>query len=1032
MYGKRKTIGLLLAFLVLNISLGAALSSAAVGDGSEEVNYSVSISKDAGITRVQTIDGKVLYSGTNDVQAFNTAVNAISKGTILVNQGTYNIATPVALKSNIELVGKNAIIKGYNVFTITSATNVTVRGFEFSNPTATYTAIASSRGFINIVNSNNCLIEGNTFRNFRDYGVYVGVSSTSHYNRNISIKNNSFLDYGYCGVMIGKQSNYIYVEDNTFKNINMRKVNANAYGIAVAKGSNSYKHSEHIYIRYNWIENSPVWEGIDSHGANHVYIQDNTVINCKVPIAVSYQTNEGTYPLPVHTIVITGNYVKGNMNAPEKQHSGIHVLGARNYAKPYTNVTVSGNTVIDVNSWLVSDDGGIVLRDVDGVVVDNNLITGVGGTGINLNNVNNALVQNNDVKNLKKISGSTMGVKMSPIAGSFSTTIKNNKFDSTVNYHGYSYPKNSNIYTVTLVNQVQSKFAGALRLNVQTDSNVVTSPYTPPLTPPQPGTRNEGTSGNTDLTNSWIGISKNAGTTVVKTEDGTVVYSGSNDVEAVKAALNNVYQGTIVFEEGTYAISSAIALSSDTELVGNNAVLSGYNIFTIKDETNVTIRGFEFSNPDAQYLGRAGNNGLLDIQNSENITVQDNTFRNFRDFGIYVATRTTSDYNKQITIKDNEFLDYGYCGIMIGKQASNVTVEDNLFRNINVRAMYPNSYGVAVMKSSSAYEYSEYVYIRGNTIENNPVSEGIDSHGANNLYIENNTIRDTRIPIILVHINDDDKYPEPLHNLSVTGNSVIGNLSLDKQDAGIYIFGGISKDGTVVQPYQAVKVSGNNIADVNNWLVSDDGAIVLRNIDGAVIENNEISGAGGVGINLENVDNVAMQSNSVSGMREISGPTLGVKLLANGMDFNATLISNIFDSSVAYHARAESESGNVYEVSVRDQNTSMFDNSNDGMKVVVLEDAEPSEPATELPVANAGGRLADAGNAVVFYGGESFDRYGIVTYSWDFDNADGIQRDATGMVVTRTFEEPGRYVVTLTVTNMRGQTNTDTITVIVK
>jgi hypothetical protein len=1032
MYGKRKTIGLLLAFLVLNVSLGAALSSAAVGDGSKEVNYSVSISKDAGITRVQTIDGRVLYSGTNDVQAFNTAVNAISKGTILVNQGTYNIATPVALRSNIELVGKNAIIKGYNVFTITSATNVTVRGFEFSNPTATYTAIASSRGFINIVNSNNCLIEGNTFRNFRDYGVYVGVSSTSHYNRNISIKNNSFLDYGYCGVMIGKQSNYIYVEDNTFKNINMRKVNGNAYGIAVAKGSNSYKHSEHIYIRYNWIENSPVWEGIDSHGANRVYIQDNTVINCKVPIAVSYQTNEGTYPLPVHTIVITGNYVKGNMNAPEKQHSGIHVLGARNYAKPYTNVTVSGNTVIDVNSWLVSDDGGIVLRDVDGVVVDNNLITGVGGTGINLNNVNNALVQNNDVKNLKKISGSTMGVKMSPVARSFTATIKNNKFDSTVNYHGYGYSNWGNTYAVTLVNQVQSKFAGALRLNVQTDSNVVTSPYTPPLTPPQPDTRNEGTSGNTDLTNSWLGISKNAGTTVVKTEDGTVVYSGSNDVEAVKAALNNIHQGTIVFEEGTYVISSAIALSSDTELVGNNAVLSGYNIFTIKDETNVTIRGFEFSNPDAQYLGRAGNNGLLDIQNSENITVQDNTFRNYRDFGIYLATRTTSDHNKQITIKNNQFLDYGYCGIMIGKQASNVTVEDNLFRNINVRAMYPNSYGVAVMKSSSTYAYSEYVYIRGNTIENNPVSEGIDSHGANHLYVENNTIKDTRIPIILIHVNDDDKYPEALHNLSVVGNSVTGNLNLDKQDAGIYVFGGISKDGTVIQPYQAVTVSGNNIADVNNWLVSDNGGIVMRNIDGAVIENNEISGAGGVGVNLENVDDVVMQSNSVSGMREISGSTVGVKLLANGRDYNATLISNIFDSSVAYHARAESKSGNVYEVSVRDQDTSMFDNSNDGMKVVVLEDTEPSEPATDLPVANAGGRLADAGNAVVFYGGESFDRYGIVNYSWDFDNSDGIQRDATGMIVTRTFEEPGRYVVTLTITNMKGQTSTDTITVIVR
>jgi len=222
---------------------------------------------------------------------------------------------------------------------------------------------------------------------------------------------------------------------------------------------------------------------------------------------------------------------------------------------------------------------------------------------------------------------------------------------------------------------------------------------------------------------------------------------------------------------------------------------------------------------------------------------------------------------------------------------------------------------------------------------------------------------------------------------------------------------------------------------VNNWLVSEDGAIVMRNINGTVIENNKISGAGGVGINLENVDNAVMQSNTFSGMREISGSTVGVKMLANGMDNHAALISNIFDSSVGYHACAESGSGHAYEVSVTNQDTSMFDNSNDSMKLIVLEGTEPTEPtepANDLPVANAAGRVADVGSTVIFYGGESFDRYGIVNYSWDFDASNGIQRDATGMIVTHTFEEQGRYTVTLTISNMRGQTSTDTLTVIVK
>jgi hypothetical protein len=478
----RKTIGILTFFVFLNLCFGIAASAASTTDGTEGATYSVSISKNAGTTVVKAIDGKTIYSGTNDAEAVRAALNSISQGAILFNPGTYTISSPISVKSNIELVSNGAVMKGYTIFRMNGATNVTIRGFEFTNPDVSYLSQASSTGLVDLINSNNCVIEENTFRNFRDYGINVAVSSTSQYNKQITIKNNNFLDYGYCGVMIGKQSNYIYVEDNTFKNINVRKLNGNAYGIAVAKGSNSYKHSEHIYIRNNWIENCPVWEGIDSHGANHVYILDNTVINCKVPIAVSYQTNEGTYPLPVHTIVITGNYVKGNMASPEKQHSGIHVLGARNNVKPYTNVTVSGNTVIDVNSWLVSDDGAIVLRDVDGVAVENNLISGVGGTAIYMLNTDKALVQNNDVKNIVRISGPTKGLKLMPVDKDCTTTVKNNKFDSSVEYHAYGYSSWGYKYLVSVLGQDTSKFYnpnGVLELTLLEESETPAADDTP-------------------------------------------------------------------------------------------------------------------------------------------------------------------------------------------------------------------------------------------------------------------------------------------------------------------------------------------------------------------------------------------------------------------------------------------------------------------------------------------------------------------------------------------------------------------------
>ena len=158
-------------------------------------------------------DGEIIYTGTDDVQAVRSAVDAIDEGVILFNPGTYSISSPVELKSNIELVGDNAVLQGYTIFTITGKTDVTIRGFEFTNPAAQYTAIATNKGLIDITNSQNCLIEENTFSNFRDYGINLAVGSTSHFNEQITIRNNEFLDYGYCGVMIWKQSNNIYIDE---------------------------------------------------------------------------------------------------------------------------------------------------------------------------------------------------------------------------------------------------------------------------------------------------------------------------------------------------------------------------------------------------------------------------------------------------------------------------------------------------------------------------------------------------------------------------------------------------------------------------------------------------------------------------------------------------------------------------------------------------------------------------------------------------------------------------------------------------
>ncbi|TGC06943.1 right-handed parallel beta-helix repeat-containing protein [Methanolobus halotolerans] len=435
MVNRRKTTSLLLVCLLLGLSLGTAISSAADTTGNEGINYTVSISKDTTTTLVHTDEGELIYEGNNDVEAIKAAVNAVDEGTILFNSGTYMISSAIELKSNTELVGSDAVLRGYSIFNITSATNVTIRGFEFSNPDQSYLPVTGGVGLIEFENSNNCLIEGNTFTNFRDYGVFLDVNSPSYTNEQITIRDNEFLDFGYAGVMIGKQSSNVYVENNTFKDINTKMINVNSYGVAVAKGSSSYQYSEYIYIRNNHIENNPVWEGIDSHGSNNIYIEDNTIKDVKIPIAVSHSTSDGSYSQTLQGVKITGNYIEGYTNG-QKQDSGIYVIGGHGgtVLKPISRVIVSGNTLVDVNNWLVSDDGAIVLQSVERAVVENNNIIGAGGTGINLENTDNILVKGNSITEMKPISGSTKGLEI--ISSGSNLVFENNNFDSTVHIPG--------------------------------------------------------------------------------------------------------------------------------------------------------------------------------------------------------------------------------------------------------------------------------------------------------------------------------------------------------------------------------------------------------------------------------------------------------------------------------------------------------------------------------------------------------------------------------------------------------------------
>jgi uncharacterized repeat protein (TIGR01451 family) len=91
------------------------------------------------------------------------------------------------------------------------------------------------------------------------------------------------------------------------------------------------------------------------------------------------------------------------------------------------------------------------------------------------------------------------------------------------------------------------------------------------------------------------------------------------------------------------------------------------------------------------------------------------------------------------------------------------------------------------------------------------------------------------------------------------------------------------------------------------------------------------------------------------------------------------------------------------------------------------------------PIANPGGLYETFGDTYIafesmpiyFDGRGSLDDYGIMKYEWDFDASDGIQVDSTWVRPSHIYTTIGTYIVTLTVTDFVGQTNTQTTETIV-
>lgn len=254
---------------------------------------------------------------------------------------------PITITSQLEITKSCHIIGGdlrldpaatWSVFNITTS-DVTIDTVRFSAGGTTQPYRISAR-FISAIGSGSnkysdirikgCRMQGNQGENIR---LTWCINSSI-----IDCKMDDFL---YAGVLMLSCSD-IKVLGNTITNGKLFAPRVDVYGIAATDGSNTIAgRCKNITISGNTVRNID-WEGIDTHGGEHIIITDNIVTGCPRGIALVVG-NPDRVVVPVD-VIVADNFVdrEGVNDNNGYEREGISLFGlSGNLAYG----TITGNTI---------------------------------------------------------------------------------------------------------------------------------------------------------------------------------------------------------------------------------------------------------------------------------------------------------------------------------------------------------------------------------------------------------------------------------------------------------------------------------------------------------------------------------------------------------------------------------------------------------------------------------------------------------------------------------------------------------------
>lgn len=177
------------------------------------------------------------------------------------------------------------------------------------------------------------------------YNIVIGDTSATTTATTTKYSNNIY-DCGLSGISITGCApvtlvTNTYVNYNYIHDINVDgTVGQNTYGISFSTVTSTANGvSDGCYIRFNRIENIPVWTGIDFHNGKNAYVQDNYIYNCHSGIVGQSRDDDGT------TETLEYFYVERNII--ENPTDDIF--------NDFLFLTISGSAAYDLNNFEIND-----------------------------------------------------------------------------------------------------------------------------------------------------------------------------------------------------------------------------------------------------------------------------------------------------------------------------------------------------------------------------------------------------------------------------------------------------------------------------------------------------------------------------------------------------------------------------------------------------------------------------------------------------------------------------------------------------